>query len=1752
MAKHTHTTTTGGCCDCGDPEAIDSKFFCARHGTFHGSNKIKTSEHKALLSIFSFMGNFILQRSDAFDHIRPVSIVEKQELILHNDDVHSFQEVLDALKAIGVDDPKYVATKAHEIGSFPIDHSMPAVAFKTLRSEHKLFVSLRESSDRYEHSLFDILLKYLISKSASFRRDIAASLIKSISCLKTSTHDSSKDDTPSSLKKLRVKDMKARLDKLKVDYSKCVEKSDLLSLLSSSLLSETKSNGTNPDIKRMVEFVKTKIIKNDDVEPSFRRRIYRLVTCRLNGMPSEMSRSRVLQDLLHTCRAYRPQDEAILLGFVPSSMGSDVFAMERGSINQKDTLSIFLELGSRIANKKSEESLLQLLVILFGDSEFRKVSCDRMLRVHGRLALDYCRGVGTKEHSMFQCNVQIFTTPSLVRSHLTKDPKSVLTALWSLAGIFYRSHNKPKLVTHKVYDAYMATKNHVWHEKHVLNLDSKSMRSFRFSYILHDLIYMLRCEGAAISTVQSIIEDPNFSDLFVNMILRPIQGINSFQRKFGDHVVRDNMDWRVSFQIDLQIMDMIQILFKKLPSNHHSVQALLGFLTRSVETWSKEQEHNSQQNGAHILNNEMVRLERSFGGICSTCFRENVNFEDLRILVPCMHILGCSACYKRSGDYKKRKKRVWVRCPECKAGRCIGSTKTIKRKSDGIEAPSTLTHMHSASSEFQFVSLLIPRSGLYGVSHTYHLPLLRTRAALAMSLARVVKSKTELLPMSTITKTASLSCVEWSLRCLAMSEMIKCGMFRRNGDAVLNMNFNYTRFPLTHDLRDLDVRSVQLGVMRLGANHVIGLMYKHFGVLKLAGYSAVVRTDSTTSTTQEMDDPRLEDDFLIPMSQACIGLICTLATELPWKEDSNHTRIRREIIHALVASERGVCTRSVLENCVGERRRKSTGDDTKHNLERVLSEITQKETTSSNTTVYRLKDEHLEEYDPFFFNLSRESHQHAHQYVRDRKKGILSHRPPGLIHALDSFRDVRSEILTSPVVLLIIKNALKTYITSSDGESIALAATHWLSLTSCFLERECENRECATRFYISFCGTKAKQTSTLDFFERAKRHADKVGDLEVAENIGCALRNLHRLEERWTGGLFQMRFDVDLIGEKSKENQNQFKSAQERAMAAIAAQQSKFAEMMDMSSSSEDEDEDDDDEEEEDDDDDDDDDGDEKETADEEDTITTKEEDEEEEVCVMCRSSSASEGDSCVGYVAFVQHLDKTPYVSFCGHLLHMSCRDKYQASLIQQRMQDPFALLKLVDVEKGEFTCPLCKTLSNTVVPYTSSSSPHMYMTVIEENRKKTCASLDAMKAWLNGVGGKNEICVERITENLDIEKGSAYDLNCMMKFIADDEEEDQDAAYTSCNPEELVHQSCRTLAKCFDFVPPHKRSQRGIRSLWNVLVRSIRKLRYPFTLTSLLPTRSTKYSDRSHKNICQLLTEGMCERKVYSRRVLLTEDPLALLIEGLVVLPPGLIPDFVWAMHYVAARAICVRHNGSAGKDWPYGLDSKTGNVVLDVPIVKEKYEAFKRRVEHLVRVCGIPIVYKLTMKFEDANDVRHGPKYVMKWLTSMNRKNLGLECPFLFRKESLCRSALPETFDALIIDTMKVKCGESTIEDPMVCLLCADVLCSRSCDICCVDGVGPVTRHVRSKHKGCGVVMRVSTSEILLFRGDFCASYPSLYVDQYGEEDRGLRRGKPLTLSPERFEALDKLYRRRGIAQEVSRRRLHADRVYRNNVF
>ena len=57
-------------------------------------------------------------------------------------------------------------------------------------------------------------------------------------------------------------------------------------------------------------------------------------------------------------------------------------------------------------------------------------------------------------------------------------------------------------------------------------------------------------------------------------------------------------------------------------------------------------------------------------------------------------------------------------------------------------------------------------------------------------------------------------------------------------------------------------------------------------------------------------------------------------------------------------------------------------------------------------------------------------------------------------------------------------------------------------------------------------------------------------------------------------------------------------------------------------------------------------------------------------------------------------------------------------------------------------------------------------------------------------------------------------------------------------------------------------------------------------------------------------------------------------------------------------------------------------------------------------------------------------------------------------------------------------------------------------------------------------------------------------SLYVDDHGEEDPGLRRGRPLFLNEARYRALETLWRQQGIPREVAQIRSTSDRVIRDN--
>ena len=73
-----------------------------------------------------------------------------------------------------------------------------------------------------------------------------------------------------------------------------------------------------------------------------------------------------------------------------------------------------------------------------------------------------------------------------------------------------------------------------------------------------------------------------------------------------------------------------------------------------------------------------------------------------------------------------------------------------------------------------------------------------------------------------------------------------------------------------------------------------------------------------------------------------------------------------------------------------------------------------------------------------------------------------------------------------------------------------------------------------------------------------------------------------------------------------------------------------------------------------------------------------------------------------------------------------------------------------------------------------------------------------------------------------------------------------------------------------------------------------------------------------------------------------------------------------------------------------------------------------------------------------------------------------------------------------------------------------------------------------------------------QVVLIRGRWAAFYPSPYLDAHGEEDVGLRRGRPLMLNEHRYQALTELWLSHTIAREVSRVRNQSERVIRQNYF
>ena len=143
--------------------------------------------------------------------------------------------------------------------------------------------------------------------------------------------------------------------------------------------------------------------------------------------------------------------------------------------------------------------------------------------------------------------------------------------------------------------------------------------------------------------------------------------------------------------------------------------------------------------------------------------------------------------------------------------------------------------------------------------------------------------------------------------------------------------------------------------------------------------------------------------------------------------------------------------------------------------------------------------------------------------------------------------------------------------------------------------------------------------------------------------------------------------------------------------------------------------------------------------------------------CILCQEESQVGGAATMVLAAFItkstvlsqelmsspeppkvdpHHLGVTrvcgPHVSTCGHAMHAACYQKFFSSLEkkEQERNQNFGIRGLnIDVTDGEFLCPICERLSNTVLPLLPS------VTQVKKKQASMPASEISFNSFINGL---------------------------------------------------------------------------------------------------------------------------------------------------------------------------------------------------------------------------------------------------------------------------------------------------------------------------------------------------------------------------------------------------------------------------------
>ncbi|XP_060728093.1 E3 ubiquitin-protein ligase UBR2 isoform X4 [Tachysurus vachellii] len=615
-----------------------------------------------------------------------------------------------------------------------------------------------------------------------------------------------------------------------------------------------------------------------------------------------------------------------------------------------------------------------------------------------------------------------------------------------------------------------------------------------------------------------------------------------------------------------------------------------------------------------------------------------------------------------------------------------------------------------------------------------HLPVSRLLAGLhaLLSKTEVAYRLPEQLPLSELSPPMV---IEHPLRCLVLCAQVHAGMWRRNGFSLVNQIYYYHNVKCRLEMFDKDLMTLQAGASMMDPNHFLMIVLSRFELFHI--FSSADCRKRYNRENANKDVVQQNSTLIEEMLHLIIMIVGERFTPGIGHVD-NCDELKREIIHQLCIRP---MAHSELVKALPENENKETG------MERVIDSVALfKKPGVTGRGLYELRSECAKQFNLYFHHYSRADQSKAEEAQRKLKRQNgeeLALPPPALPPFCPLFASLVN-ILQCDVLLGMVGAVLQWAVEPSGGhwsESMLQRVLHLIGMALLEEQQQLESSGDDNEVTFNF---------TLKISRPGEAPSSAPSILALLENLQSAPHlEVHKDMIRW---ILKMVVSIKTMRERTaaapacegaghcheetvrdkdkaerKRKAEMARLRREKIMAQMSEMQRHFInenkelfqqslEELDASAS----------------------------TSAEHSPSSCDSalvcvgprrwrarggERRQVVTCILCQEEQEIRPDGrAMVLAAFVQRstvmsknrkrpphkpdsydpLFMHPDLSFgthtgsCGHIMHSHCWQRYFEAVQakEQRRQQRLRVHTSYDVENGEYLCPLCECLSNTVIP--------------------------------------------------------------------------------------------------------------------------------------------------------------------------------------------------------------------------------------------------------------------------------------------------------------------------------------------------------------------------------------------------------------------------------------------------------------------